>query len=167
MRFTLTLLAWIVMVGGLSLYMSGRETATAIERAPVSATTAVGSYDVELTTTFSVEQDPFALQLDDSGSDALTVRLNGTALALTSGTLSRGQVLRIEAIPGVVDGSNELYVEASPPVEEAGLDQGIRVRVLHDKQILVDQTLWGEQGALVSGSVAFSSVFEEEDDHDH
>ena len=113
-----------------------------------------------------METDPFALQTDDIEQQAIEVRINGSKINLPE-EIVRGKTLRIDEIPGILKGYNEIYVKASPPLDESELDHGIRLHVLKDGQSLVSDTIWSSQGALVSGSLNFSYGDAKEESHDN
>lgn len=167
MRFLLTILIWIVFVGGLKLYTTTRDAN--LPTSPSQAKEvelAHRSYSLLLTPTFSVEEDPFALKTEStpSGTTGLELNLNGQQVTVSADSLSRGKTIRVDNIQGVQQGHNELYVKASPPLAENTMDQGIRIQVLGDNLPIVSETVWGEQGSLVSGTINFA-VMDKEIEH--
>lgn len=168
MRFLLSLIIWTVIVGGLFLYTSSRDAAVSRITAAVPVELDVeGNFTLEITPTFSTEKDPFALQVDDSDQQPLEVRLNGQKISLPEEEIVRGKTLRIENISGILKGYNEVYVKASPPLDESELDHGVRLHILQDEKSLASDTIWSGQGALVSGSLNFSYGDAKEESHDH
>lgn len=168
MRFLFSLILWILLVGGLWLYTWQRDNALeggGPER--VRLAEATEEYSLELTPTFNIEKDPFALQLDDRQAAALEVRINGVLVEVGEEPIQRGKVLRLEQVKHLVLGSNELHLKGSPPAIESGVDHGIRVRLLQAGGEIVDKTIWSSQGALVSGTVSFHLEARREADHDH
>lgn len=157
MRFILTALIWLVLIGGLSFYIYQRD-ARIIPRAQakVAVEVAAAGYLLEVTPTFGAEPDPFALQDDGQAPATLLVRLGGQDIYRGEQPLARAEVLRIEQVSGLVEGKNELYFEASPPFEEAHLSHALRVRLLRDGVEQLDQTLWADAGGKVSGTVIFT-----------
>ena len=148
MRVLLAGCIWVVLVGGLALYMHG-------ERAPeptsvVATQSARGAFALELTASFSAEPDPFALVLDDGPPPAAArVRCNGTDVLRVTGRLAPGQPLRVQPVPGLVVGANEFYVEAYPSLDRAGQAHAVRVRLLRDDQTIAEHTLWSDPGLPV------------------
>lgn len=168
MRLILVVAIWIVIVGGMWTYVWQRDAAvvgTAVEKPVIELSSQ--KYSLEITPTFSVEEDPFALDTSETGSEQLELRLNGTQVTLANIQLERGQSQLIENLQGVVDGHNEIYLKASPPLSQHMLNHGIRLRLLEDGAAIVDQTIWNSRGSLVSGTIAFESGSAKEDDHDH
>lgn len=168
MRFFLVVIIWIVIVGGLWSYISHRDG----KRLEVTRQTPVnlsveGHFSIELTPTFSTEEDPFALTATDTPTSNLEVKLNGVAIALDAQAVLRGETIRIDNITGMLVGHNEIYLNASPPLSENSLEHGVRLKVFEDSSIIVDETLWSDQGALVSGTISFSHLQKEEGDNDH
>jgi len=157
MRFLLTLIIWLATVGGLWCYerLRAEPGHTGPPQPVVAAVDAAEDYSLLVTTTFSLEPDPFALQTDDAPAAPLELRLNGVAVPVESERLQRGRPWTLEKVEGLVRGHNEIYLQASPPLEESELAQGVRIKLVRGGDVVVDRTLWSEQGALVAGSVHF------------
>ena len=169
MRFLLTLAIWAVFIGGLYLYTSQRNAAAVAARESVKTPEVQQTMQritVELTPTFSIEKDPFALTTD-APQQAIDIRLNGVSLSVAAGDIGRGKKLLISDVEVAAADHNELFIKASPPVGESGIDHGIRVRLLDGGRVLADRTIWSSGGGLVAGSVAFARQRAEEDGHDH
>jgi len=168
MRFLLVIAIWIVIVGGLYGYVTKRDARRLQVKAPVAQDIRVGgNFSIEFTPTFSIEKDPFALTTSGSELPPVEIRLNGVALGLETNEIGRGVTQRLSGVSGILEGHNEIYVSASPPVSEDSLEHGIRVKLLQDRAVLVDKTLWSEQGSLVAGTVSFMHLKQEEEEHDH
>lgn len=169
MRFFLIIISWIVIIGGLRLYTWQRDMAVK----PIQNVVAQqqqeskASYRLQITSTFSVEPDPFALEESESLESALQISLNGQPIKLPIEQLKRGEMIQMDDLQGVIAGHNEIYVKASPPVEENLLNHGIRINLIEGGNSLVDQTLWSEQGSLVSGTVVFKAGSDAKEDHEH
>lgn len=168
MRFLLVIAFWIVIVGGLWSYITHRDgrRLVATTQTPVNITVE-GRFSIELTPTFSTEADPFALTSSESSPTPLEVKLNGVAIALNTQEVLRGETIRLDEITGILAGHNEVYINASPPLSENSLEHGVRLKVFEDNTIIADETIWAEQGALVSGTISFSHLQQEEGEHDH
>ena len=169
MRFLLCILIWILFVGGLWAYTVQRDAALpqAPGKVPVGKTL-TGEYVLEITPSFSTEKDPFAQAADDESQDSgLEIRLNGQPLAVEAGEILRGKVIRITDGIKLSPGFNEFYVKASPPMSETNLDHGIRVRLTDRGAPLVDRTVWGSRGAVVTGTVSVTLAAQKEGSHDH
>ncbi len=167
MRFLLVVAIWMVIVGGLWTYVAQRDQKREMIKPPVAADISVdGQFSIEVTPTFSIEDDPFALTTSPTDSASLEVRLNGMTIDVGQSEILRGQVIRMDGVDGVLAGHNEIYVSASPPVSESGMEHGIRVKFFDASSLLVDETVWAEQGGRVSGSVSYHHSQPEEDSHD-
>jgi len=168
MRFLLVVVIWIVIVGGLWNYISHRD---AKRELIVSATpidlTVEGQFALEITPTFSTEDDPFALTTSENISSSFEVKLNGNALDMSALEFQRGETIRNGKVTGVLTGHNEIYVNASPPLSENTLEHGLRVKFYQDDTLLLDRTVWADQGTLVSGTISFNHSQNEEVSHDH
>jgi len=168
MRFLLVVLFWLVFVGGLKAYTWQRDMAASrTVAAPVQVERLSGNWILELTPTFSAEADPFALETEDGAPAPIEVSLNAVPVALDSLRVVRGDALQIENLGELQQGPNEVFVKASPPLHESDLNHGIRVRILDGQAVLADETIWGNRGALVSGSVTFKLKSEEVPAHGH
>ena len=167
MRFLLVLAVWLVIVGGLYQYIAWRDRAVIVPSVGVAAVQRSSEeISLEITPTFSLEEDPFALKSGEGGDTSLEIRLNGQLLAVSPADLQRGRPFAIAAASGILIGSNEIHVKASPPVAESSLDHALRVRVIERDAVLSDHSLWSSGGALISGTVGFD-IKEKEAGHDH
>lgn len=168
MRIALTALIWLIMVGGLSLYIQQRDSRLppAIQ-VPITEAAPREDYALEITPTFSPETDPFALQGDPSASASLVVRLGERELFRGGKALPAGKTIAVKPLDGLLVGHNELYLQASPPASEALLDHAVRVRLLQGARVVFDQTLWGASGATVAGTIPFNLEKRAEAEHDH
>ncbi len=166
MRFILSLLIWVVFVGGLYLYTTGRDRSSArISAAPAPIEKEAAPIRLELTPTFSAQEDPFALKTNKQ-SEPFEIRLNGSIVPVENLALTRGKTIIIDDISAVSGALNELFVKASPPVSESSLGHGVRVRLLSRGGALADETIWSSGGGLVSGTVSFSTGGQSGDQHD-
>ncbi len=166
MRFFLTIIIWIVILGGLFIYSRQRELAEArvqIQRPAI--TEARDAYTLQLTPTFSVESDPFALEIEEDTSSGVKLSLNGTPLPVAAKKLQRGVPWKLEGVDGLVMGNNEIYIQASPPLTEGSLEHGVRVQLLGSGAVVVDRTIWSNQGSLVSGTIHFQLEEEAHEGH--
>ncbi len=166
MRFILTIIIWVVIVGGLWSYSKQRQIVEAsIVRQNPTIAKVEDVYSLLLTPTFSIEPDPFALQTENTDG-AVELRLNGITIPVDADSLRRGKPWILDKVGGLVEGQNEIYVEASPPISESDLEHGVRVQVLKGEVAAVDSTLWSKQGSLVSGTIHFE-MKARDDQHDH
>ncbi len=169
MRIFLTILVNIVFIGGLTLYMNSRTDALPAPRETVKTETARTNYSLEITTTFAVEPDPFAIRTDDSAAaPALLVRLGDREILRKTDRMEGGFPLAAD-LPPLNPGNHEIWFEASPPLEASGKSQAIRVRVLADGNPVTDKTFWSAPGGNVSDILRFAveAPREKEVGHDH
>lgn len=169
MRPLIAVLIWVVLVGGLLLYVRSRD---AVDTAPsFRLVPAQGTYSVEITTTFTAEPDPFALRVEDEEKpSALSLKLNGKEVLRLTDRVDAGSPIRVEPLRGLVEGSNELYLEANPPAGEAGRSHAVRVRVLRDGIPLSDRSFWSGQGSKIATTLRVNLTpggQQEEDGHAH
>jgi hypothetical protein len=165
MRIVLTALIWLVMVGGLSLYIQQRDRhlPPAIQT-PATQAAPSEAYTLEITPTFAPAPDPFALQRDPS---TLVVRMGERELFRSEQALPAGRTIAVQPVVGLVVGRNELYLQASPPLSEALLDHAVRVRLRQGHREVFDETLWGVNGANVAGTIPFTLEGTAGDGHGH
>ncbi len=166
MRFFLVIGVWIVLVGGVYLYTVRRDQASP----PRPAATHIAplkdrSVTLEFTPTFNLEKDPFALTTEETQS-LLEMRVNGSRLPVAVETSQPGKPIRVEVGEHLVQGPNELFVQASPPTAEGEREYGIRIKILEGASLLAEKTVWGAPGGLVSGTLLFT-LADKEDAHDH
>lgn len=158
MRLALVAAIWIVLLGGLVLFMHSREENT--QTLEMIFESAAAKYGLELVTTFAVEPDPFALQTDASDAPAaLLVRLNGKEVMRKSKRLERGAPIKLESVPDLLRGHNEFYIEANPPLEQSSGANAVRMRLLRDGSPIAEKTLWAEPGGKIAAT--FSVTVEE------
>lgn len=173
MRFILTALIWVVIVGGLWLYTQQRQqVAGSLTPSQPQLARLEQQFDLLLTPTFTVESDPFALRVTDEVDTAIELSVNGTRLAIAAERLQRGVALLMKDIQGLVAGHNEIYVQASPPLQESGRSHGLRVQLVRAGSTLLDSTIWAGEGARVAGTVNFvltgqGTTGEQEDRDEH
>ena len=128
---------------------------------------------MDITTTFDIEPDPFAVRTDDAPPAALVLRFAQRDLLRVTDRLSAGQAVRVDEVPGVTVGPNEFFLEATPPLSAGGSAHAVRVRVLRDGVVVDERTFWSEPGlSIASGFVldvpeAGRVHRDEDDDHDH
>ena len=109
-------------------------------------TQASAHYDLELTPTFSLEKDPFALNLDES--PALVVKLGDKELLALESVLA-GESVLLEEVRGLVLGMNEFFIKATPSTADAAGAQALRVRLLQAGQPVAEETYWTGNGMPV------------------
>jgi hypothetical protein len=148
-RLVITAVIWVALLGGLSLYMHGREPAVAVEE--FTFREAEGSYSIDVTTGFAVEPDPFALQAEEGAQPAaLTVQVNGEQILRETERVPQGAPIRVEDVTGLIAGVNEFYVEANPPLDASQQAHALRIRVLRDGTPLAERTFWSEPGGRIA-----------------
>jgi len=168
MRFLLVLTIWIFIVGGLWSYISYRDD----KRQQITASTPIdlsvdGQFSMEVTPTFSIEADPFSLTTSEASASSFEIKLNGNQIPIDAENVQRGQAIRHEDVTGILAGHNEIYIAASPPHSENTIEHGVRVKLYQDTTLLLDKTVWTSQGALLSETISFRHLQNEEGSHDH
>jgi hypothetical protein len=173
LRFFLASAVWIFIVGGLATYLNQRDRAPITQSVSIETKKVEETFSLLVTTTFAVEPDPFAIQIDDTDKPpALLVRLGNRDILRKTDRLDAGTPLRVDSLPGLITGENELYLEANPPLDVSDATRNgnaVRVRVLRNDQIVAEKTFWSNLGGKVVGIFRFSisAASEEKEDHDH
>ena len=164
MRFVLVAAIWVILVGGLALYTYQRDrrqpppiVQAESREAPMEALT------LEITPTFTTAADPFALKGDPAAAATLVVRAGDRELYRSDKPLPAGVTVSVHPVAGLVTGRNEIYLRAVPPGEP--LDHAVRLRLLQGGRVVLDQTLWGQKGAIVAGSIPFTLTGTGEAEH--
>lgn len=151
MRVLLAIFLWISIVGGLALYMQARPVTPQSVKGESSRT--VDGYSLELATTCDLEPDPFALKTETaSAPPTLLVRINGKDAVRLEGPLASGKPFRFEPIPYLMEGTNELFVTASPPISQWFRVHALRVIVHQGSRIVEERSFWTEGGARIVGA---------------
>lgn len=145
--------------------MHSRETAAV--RARYESHSVEGVFALQVTTTFAVEPDPFALRTERNEASALLVKLNGNEILRKTDKVQAGAPIRVEPVPGLIDGRNEFYLEANPPVGLANLSYAVRVQLFRDEQLVAERSFWSEPGSRIASSfqVSISKETKPKDDH--
>jgi hypothetical protein len=157
MRISLVLAIWIFILSGLFLYMEARDRAT-LDPAPViEGVEAAESYALEITTLTALEQDPFALTAGrEMPAETILVRLNGKTILSRTETVASGVSLRVDPVPGLLAGMNEIFLGATPPSGEKLGPAAIRVQLFNGLVPVLDETLWADGGSKISSAISFS-----------
>jgi hypothetical protein len=127
--------------------------ATTVDPSPDAA---AAQYNLELTLTFDAVPDPFALV--SPGAEAapvVSVHLNGKTLVELREGSPPGVPWLQEGISGVSVGTNELLIEATPPVGAAHIRHAVRVRLIENTVAIADETFWSDGASKVGGAVRF------------
>lgn len=168
MRIVAAILIWVVLVGGVSLYMERREQITPPPE--YVRPKAPGIYALDVTASFSVEPDPFAVQLDEKDAPvALLLRMGEKELVRRTEKLEAGSLVAVDPIEGVVVGKNEFYIEANPPTEQLNRSHAVRVRIQRDGETVADRTFWTDPGSKLATAFVLEVAPDvaKEDDHGH
>lgn len=172
MRILGAFLAWVVIAGGVHLYLERRAPPPPPEA--YVERHAEGVYALEVTPSFGVAPNVFELDLGDgSGKPALVVKLKGKEVLRETKKLEAGMPVLVAPLDDVVIGLNEFYVTANPPSETINRANAVRLRVLRDGQPLsgAERTLWSVAGTAVDGTftldVPESAVQNKDDAHGH
>lgn len=114
---------------------------------------APGETYIEVTMTFDVGPDEFALDLVDAPS--LLVNMNGREVLLRTDSISAFESpIVVGPIEGVIVGINEFFVQASPSSLDELKPRAIRVRIIRDGNTMADKSIWPALGDIVQGTVS-------------
>lgn len=171
-RFVYVILIWVALIGLLLGFLHFRglgAEATTYQPRPEAA----GTYRLEVTATFTVEPDPFALTLNsDEQPPALLVQLAGRDIIRITDKLLQGEPLTVEPLEGLKTGPNEFFIRATPGPEDAGRSQALRLRLLYGDAVLTDQTVWSTPPDPIATTLTVKvpenmTTDDKHDDHDH
>jgi len=144
-RIPLAIAIWVVMVGGLLLYMSRTEQHTTAGETTRPA--ARGEFTIQIVATCTLGPDPFTGLLDEPGkAPAVLVMLNGVEVLRFANLLASGKAVASGPLEGMIVGDNEFFVEANPIEGDLWKANAVRVRVLRDGETVIEKTFWTEVG---------------------
>lgn len=150
MRPLMVFIMAVVIFGGVRAFLQSTVAPMAPPPTPVS-TAASGRYDLELTLTFAAGPDAFSVE-DVQDAPSIVVQLNGRELLRRTDVVSAAESpLRLTDIPGVVQGRNEFYLQASPT--DAAVHPAVRLRIFQDDVVEADATIWPALADVVQGTV--------------
>jgi len=148
MRLGLVALIWLCILGGAIGFMHV-EAPTAMVPVPEVRRVA-GDYSLEVTATFPLEPDPFALTVDGAPAGVLTVSYDGETIFAPE-RLQPHEPRRISPLPDMMAGVNEFLVSAAPPV--GAESHAVRLRLFRGDVPLAEETFWAAQGAHITGAL--------------
>ncbi len=141
-RLVAVILIWVVLVGGLSLFVNReRNEAAAVYVPPKQA---ASDYWLEVTPTFSVTSDPFALQVGDESSGGLVIWLQNREVLRIHDDLQEGLPIEVKPLEGLVVGENEFFIKAQPAEADIANANALRLRLFHGTDLLLVETFWSE-----------------------
>jgi hypothetical protein len=157
MRIVFALAIWAFILSGLFFYMEARNQVAMDPASVAEQDEAAGSYALEITTLTALEPDPFALTAGiDMAPETILIRLNGKTVLSRTAKIASGTSLRVDPVPGLLPGLNEIYLGATPPFGEQSSPAGIRVQLFNGLVPVLDETLWSDSGSKISGAIPFS-----------
>jgi len=160
MRFILTAAVWIIIMTAILLLFSVRTPQSADEQVEIAQHNTSVSF--EITTTFGVEQDPFALDIGEELSP-FSIMLDGETIFSTDTELKDRVPFTTKEIP-VSYGLHELFIKGNP--SDTTISQAVRVVVLNHGNIVNEATYWFQSGQTVNASHTFM-LEEKEENNEH
>ena len=141
----------VTVLGGLQWFLADHQPE---KRTPVLLMVpATGEYSVEVASTFDIGPDEFGLDAPGE-TPSLIVRLNGEELLRKTDSISAAAgPMFIRPVDGIVVGTNEFFIEASPQQVGSLAPRALRVRVMRDDIELVKAFLWSDFGGTVQGAL--------------
>ena len=154
MRPLAVILVWVIIIGGLAVYMRTRdhfnsppEHAYEIEEAP-------GEFTLELTPTFDAQGGVDEFALEPVEQPAFVLSLGKREITSYEKTARAGVPIEItwdtDAIPVEV-GENEFHIRMTTPTDDEQVAHGARLRLLRDGAEVGSQTIWARPGHPVEG----------------
>jgi hypothetical protein len=165
MRFIAIIIIWVVLIGGLKLFLGHRQALVPLQSQIRNQVT--GDYRLDLTSTFTAQEDPFALNVDQTEStSAVVIQLGGQDIFPKNKTIEAGKVLNVRDLPDLVLGRNEFYIEVNPPTDQAQKAQAVRLRFFQGDQLMQQKSFWSEPGERLAGTFTVT-IAEAHENHDH
>jgi hypothetical protein len=156
MRPLLAIVLSVGILGGLALYMRFRDVGRPLPRGE-SPREVGGEFRLEIATTAPLEVDPFAPSSGEGeGPAALVVRFNGQSV-LHAERVAADEPVIVERLPGVVEGVNEVFVEAHPSLDGPAAVFAVRVRVFQESRPVAETTFWSEPRGVAGGTLRFDA----------
>lgn len=150
MRFILTAVVWIIIMSAVTLLFSARGANSEAAQTEIIKLSYPVSFEV--TTTFSVEKDPFALNIGEEKA-AFSISLDGENVYSTEEGIS-DRVTFVTHEYNVAPGKHEVFIKANQ--SEKGLSHAVRVRVLVAGNPLSDETYWFSADQTINASHIFT-----------
>lgn len=153
MRPILVIVLTAAVFGGMQWFLKATKPTGLAAHQGLQLIQASGEYAVDVTLTFEAGPDEFAI--DDTGdAPSLLVQMNGQELLRRTDTISADESpIELTTIEGVVVGTNEFFVQASPSDQESLAARCARVRIMQDGNTIADETIWSEAGDILQGTV--------------
>ncbi len=151
MKFILTVAVWIVTAGIVFFFFAYRGS----ENTESGHTQfyAEREITIDITTTFSTGEDPFALDIG-AKQKGFTVLLDGKKIYETDSGVTKGVPVELKAA-GAAAGKHEITVNASP-VSDGGVN-AVRIRALIDGNVVSEDTQWFEDGQEIVAALRFET----------
>lgn len=166
MRMVWALMIWIVFIGGLLFFVRHREGVSEREAVVFEPQRAAGSYVLTVTTTFAAEPDPFALAGESENPPAaLIVRMGPRTLLRATERLEAGVPVAVPMNDAIVQGTNEIYLEAYPPLAD-GRSRAVRIQLAKDGLPVAEWTFWSELGGTIAETLRFE-IGRDGEEHGH
>lgn len=169
MRFVAVIAIWVILIGGLQLFLGHRQSLAPMKNHTQAHAT--GLYRLDITSTFTAKTDPFALNIEgDDSSSAVVIQLGGHDIFKTNETIEAGRAITITPLPDLKVGKNEFYIEISPPLDQAQQAQAVRIRLFQDDRLIQQKSFWSEPGERLVGTFTVAIAeqpAQENSGHDH
>lgn len=157
---------WVVFAGGLTTYMLQRGSVAQTAANAIAMETAQGVYSLVVTTTFAAQPDPFALTAGGEAPAALQIRMGSRVLLHKTKDILPGRPMRVTIDEGLVNGTNELFIEASPALDSADRAQAVRLQLMQGELTVAQDTFWAGPGETISQTFRFD-IEERHKDTEH
>ena len=157
MRIFLAIIVWVLFIGGLTLYMKHRGPADFSPHQMHEFKKVEKMYTLEITPSFMIESDPFALTFDSrNSSPAILVRLGEYEILKVEEPSLTADTFKVEISQNLFFGENEIYIEASPPSDQVLTQNALRVRIIENGYPVAEKTIWSPPGAKLAGTFHFT-----------
>jgi hypothetical protein len=153
MRPLIAILINVLLVGGLFLYMGIRDTGEKthhIEEPEKSE----GIYTMDISATFKISGEEVFLLNTQNGENAV-ISINGTKITGEMMKSPFDSTFRINNLPGIIEGRNEVFIELSRSTEDAARPAAVNVEIKKDGMKYFSDVFWFEPEEPIVMTVVF------------
>jgi hypothetical protein len=136
-------------------YMLQRGSVARTPANEITTERAQGVYTLVVTTTFAAQPDPFALTAGGEAPTALQIRMGSRVLLQKTDDIMAGRPMHVTIDEGLAKGTNELFIEVSPPLDSADRAQAVRIQLMRDELTVAQDTFWSDPGENISKTFRF------------
>ncbi|MBN2134418.1 MAG: hypothetical protein JW737_01685 [Acidobacteria bacterium] len=154
MRPLIAIFINVLLIGGLFLYMGIRDTGEETHHI-AEPEKAEGIYTLDISTTFKISWEEVFL-LNAQGGENAVISINGMRLTGEMMKSPFDSTFRINNLPGIIEGKNEVFIELSRSSEDATRPAAVNVEIKKDGVKYFSDVFWFEPEEPVVMTVVFN-----------